>query len=343
MTYNPVNPVPSPDDNNQSQVVIQGGIAGTGAIKKGSPSSRNTFGIKFPTGVTVKQTILPVMTVFNRIVGFFPIASTTFDGTERTYALASGTIPITSVALPAKNETSYLDENRQELFMVAFWPEGTGELSTTTNPNTLPWRRDPDDAGKQLTTFRDLEPWLGYPEFVDGGRPKAIGYYTWWSMPAVLWKNYFGRGVYLDALVNDMDEPIVARDPTPNPPVTTPQTLRWACTANKESFQLDCAWYDFNWITQFKTAYPSDSEQIGNGLVPMSIEIATNPPGGFFKAVVVQSVQTIIAGGAPVFDTVRILRLADPDAGDYTFTFNIKASINGSTVSIPATLTMTVV
>lgn len=341
--YNPVNPVPSPNDNNQSQVVIQGGQAGTGRIPKGSPSSQNSFGIPFPAGVTVKQTLLPIMTAFNRIVGFFPIASTTFTGTERTFALASGTVPITSVALPNKNETSFLDENRQELFMVAYWPEGDGSLSTNNNPNTLPWRADPNAPSKVLTTFRDLEPWRGYAEFVDGARPNGIGYYSWWSMPAVLWMHHFSRGVYLDALVNNMDESIVAPDPTPNPPVVTPQTLRWACTANVESFQIDCAWFDFNWVTQFQTDYPLDSTQYGNGRVPMSIEVVTNPPGGFFKAVVVQGVQTIIAGGSAVFDTVRILRLEDPTAGNYTFTFNIKVSINGATVTIPATLTLTVV
>lgn len=343
--YNPVNPVPSPNDNNQSQVVIQGGQAGTGRIPKGSPSSRNTFGVTFPAGVTVKQTLLPIMTAFDRVVGFFPITETTFTGTERTFTLPSSTvpIPITSVALPHKNKTNIFDEGRQELFMVAYWPEGTGAVSTDNNLNHLPWRRDPDSTTKTITTFRDLEPWRGYSEFVDGAKPNGLGFYSWWSMPAVLWMHHFNRGVYLNAMVYNMDSPVVAPPSTPNPPVVTPQTIRWACTANKESFLLDCARYDFNWLTKFDTDYPFDSNQYGNGRVPMSIEVVSNPPGGFFKAVVVQGVQTIIAGGSAVFDTVRILRLEDPTAGDYTFTFNIKVSLNGAIVTIPATLTMTVV
>lgn len=343
--YNPVDPVPSPNDNNQSQVVIQGGQAGTGRIQKGSPSSRNTFGVTFPTGVTVKQTLLPIMTAFDRVVGFFPITETTFSGTERTFTLPSSTvpIPITSVALPYKNKTNVFDEGRQELFMVAYWPEGTGAVSTDNNLNHLPWRHDPDSTTKVLTTFRDLEPWRGYSEFVDGSKPNGLGFYSWWSMPAVLWMHHFNRGVYLNAMVYNLDSPVVAPPSTPNPPVVTPQTIRWACTANKESFLLDCARYDFNWLTKFETDYPLDSDQYGNGRVPMSIEVVSNPPGGFFKAVVVQGVQTIIAGGSAVFDTVRILRLEDPTAGDYTFTFNIKVSLNGAIVTIPATLTMTVV
>jgi hypothetical protein len=343
--YNPVDPVPSPNDNNQSQVVIQGGQAGTGRIQKGSPSSRNTFGVTFPTGVTVKQTLLPIMTAFDRVVGFFPISETTFTGAERTFSLPSSPIPIpiTSVALPNKNKTNIFDEDRQELFMVAYWPEGTGDVSTDNNPNHLPWRHDPDSTTKTITTFRDLEPWRGYSEFVDGAKPNGLGFYSWWSMPAVLWMHHFNRGVYLNAMVYNMDSPVVAPPATPNPPVVTPQTIRWACTANKESFLLDCARYDFNWLTKFETDYPLDSNQYGNGRVPMSIEVVSNPPGGFFKAVVVQGVQTIIAGGSAVFDTVRILRLEDPTAGDYTFTFNIKVSLNGSIVTIPATLTMTVV
>lgn len=337
--YNPVDPVPSPDDNNESQVVIQGGTAGTGRIKKGSPTSRVTFGVTFPQ--PVKQTLLPIMTAFDRIVGFFPITSTTFTGTETSFTLASGEIPITSVALPPKNNTSFIDENRQQYFMVAYWPEGDGSLSTG-NINSLPWHADPDAPTKVLTTFRDLEPWRGYAEFVDGAKPNGLGYYSWWSMPAVLWLHHFSRGVYLDSMVNDMNNPIITPDPQPDPTPVTPQSLKWVCTASKESFLIDCAFFDFNWVTQFQVSYPQDQDQYGNCRVPMSIEVVSNPPEGYFKATVVQSVQTIIAGGSAVFDTIRILRLEDPTAGDYTFNFNIKLSNNGVAVTLPVTLTLTV-
>lgn len=342
LTFNPADPLPSPDDNNGSQVVITGGQAGDRVVK-GSAMSQVILGAPFPTGTTVTQTILPIMTAENRIVGFFPITSTVFTGTERTFTLASGVIPITSAALPAKNETSFLDEYRQELFMVAFWPEGTGELSTDNDINNLPWHANPLQPTKVLTTYRDLRPWLGYSEFVDGSRPRGLGYYSWWSMPAVRWLNHFSRGVYIDALINSLDSTAVVPPGTTPPTPVTPQTLRWAATADMESFQIDCASFDFNWVSQFQVAYPPDTDQPGNGRVPMSLEVVSNPPEGFFKAVVVQSVQTIIAGGSAVFDTVRILRLADPTAGDYTFTFNIKMALNGTAVSIPATLTLTVV
>jgi hypothetical protein len=329
---------PYQNGDNSSVVNLTGGTAGSGAIPKGSASSMIQFGQPFPTGVTSTQTILPIITAAGVVVGFFPITSTTFTGTERTFALASGTIPITSILLPNKNATSFLDENRIDLYMAAYWPENTGSLGSTI---TFP--PDPNNPGQTIET-REFSPWIGYPEFINGSNPKTIGYYSWWSMPAVLWLNHFSRGTYLNALKNNLDATVPPPATGTPPAPVTPQTLRWACTANYESMLLDCAFLDFNWYNEFKLAYATDAGQTGNAVTPMSISVTANPPEGYFKASVVQGQgQTIIAGGGVVYDTVRIMRLDDPTAGDYTFNFTISTSYNGQTLSVPAVLTLTVV
>jgi hypothetical protein len=294
----------------------------------GSPTSKVELGL--PLKQPSKQTILPIITEKAKVVGFFPITTTTFTGTERVFALPDGNVPITSVTLPPKNATSFFDEGRVDQYMAAYWPEGPGTLKpyAQTNP-----------------TYRTLKPWLGYKEFVTADIPNDLGYYSWWSMPEVHWINHFGRGVFIDSLIYGMDKyPYVAPPAPPNPPVTTPQTLRWACTVNMASFQIDCAFFDFNWITLFKTTFPPDSTQEGWATIPLTLEIVSNPPGGYFKASLVQSQgQVIIPGGGVTYDTVRILRLQDPPANTYEFKFNINATRNGIALSVPATLELTVV
>lgn len=325
------NEFPYPGGSNGNVTNITGGTAGSGKIPKGSASSMVEFGLPFPSGVTTKQTILPILTAAGVVMGFFPITSTTFTGTETTFALASGTVPITTVMLPEKNTLSFLDgQYRNEMYMAAMWPDPPTEANMTNTGHPV--------------KFIDFAPWRGYLEFVDGQNPRTLGYYSWWSMPAVKWFNHFGLGTYLNALTNDLDFPIPA-PPSTNPPApVTPQTLRWSCTANAESLLLDCAFFDFNWVKEFQLAFQPDPNQIGNGTIPMSISVVSNPAGGFFKASVVQGLgQSIIAGGGVVFDTIRIMRLEDPTAANYTFDFSISTSINGATVSVPATLTLVVV
>jgi hypothetical protein len=297
-------------------------------LNKGSATSKIQFGL--PLTQPSKQTILPIITAAARVVGFFPIAETTFTGTETTFALPDGSVPITTVTLPPKNTSNIFDEGRVQQYMAAHWPEGPGTLSTAlvTTP-----------------AYTDLKPWLGYKELVTGDIPNGLGYYSWWSMPEVHWLNHFGRGVFLESLVFNMDKYPYTAPPSPsNPTVTTPQTLRWACTADLTSFQQDCAFFDFSWTTLFQTQFPPDTTQEGAGLVPLSIATTSNPAGGFFKASVVQSQgQGIIGGGGVVFNTVRILRLQDPTAGTYTFDFTISASQNGQVQQVPVVLNLTVV
>ena len=91
---------PYHNEDNSGVVNLVGGTVGSGAIPKGSASSGITFGKGFPNSATTKQTVLPVITAFGTIVGFFPITSTTFTGAERVFALASGILIAAALLLP---------------------------------------------------------------------------------------------------------------------------------------------------------------------------------------------------------------------------------------------------
>jgi hypothetical protein len=261
-----------------------------------------------------KQTILPVMLTSGRVVAFLPITVTTFAGTETTYTTANGPVPITSVQLPPKNVTNVYDEQRVEEFMVIQWPET-------------------DDSSS---------PWLGYPGMVLPDMPNTIGYYSWWSMPVTTIFQHFGRGVYLSALKFNMDQTVPAGT-SPTPPPVTNGDLRWACTMDQQAFETSCAFIDFNWVQLFQAQLQTDG--VTNNVIPLSITTDSNPTGGQFKASVLQGLggQTVYPGGGVMFDTIRIIRLQAPAAGNYTFTFTITANDNGVVETSNATLTLTVV
>jgi len=276
-------------------------------------------GIQFGLPLTQpsKQILLPIVLTSGKVVGFFPIAETTFAGTETTFALTEGPVPITTVTLPPKNNTGTYDENRVQQYMAAQWPEV-------------------DDSAM---------PWIGYTELVRPDIPNNIGYYSWWSMPTVMWFQHFGRGSYLDAMKFNLDKYVTAPPSPPGPPVvTTPQTLNWATSINVVAFGAQCSFFDFNWVDLFKTQFIEDPSQAGNTVIPLTLTVTSNPPGGYFKASTVsaQGSQVVVPGGGVQFNTVRILRLQDPPAATYTFNFSISANVNGTIESVNAVLNLQV-
>ncbi len=276
-------------------------------------------GIQFglPLAQPSAQLILPIVLTSGAVKGFFPITSTTFQGTETSFTLSDGAVPITTVTLPPKNNTGTYDENRVSQYMAAQWPEV-------------------DDYA---------QPWRGYTELVSSDVPNTIGFYSWWSMPAVMWFQHFGRGSYLEAMKFNLDKYVTAPPSPPGPPVvTTPQTLNWATSLNAVAFSTNCAFFDFSWTSLFKTQFIEDPSQAGNTVIPLTISIVSNPAGGYFKASTVsaQGSQVVVPGGGVQFNTVRILRLQDPPVGTYTFTFAISANINGVIDTVNAVLNLVV-
>jgi hypothetical protein len=278
--------------------------------------SQIQFGL--PLEQPSKQTILPYITDSGRVYGFFAITETTFDGTETTFTVAPGTtVTVKTVTLPPINANN-VDSMRVTQYMAAYFP----------------------------IAQEGQRPWTAYSTLVRTDMPNRLGYYNWWSMPVMTVINHFGRGTYLNALKFGLDPNIGTSTPTP-PPVTTPQTLTWATSIDPLDLSKNCSFFDFSWVDLFKSAPAFNPDVAGNTVVPISINVVSNPPGGVFKAVQVQnSGQTIYPGGGVSFDTIRILKLDDAAPGTYTFNFTIQYNASSSATSpsmVPAVLNLTVV
>jgi hypothetical protein len=271
------------------------------------------FGL--PLNEPSTQTIIPILDQYGRAYGFFPIQKTTFEGTETSFALSDGELAITTVLLPVgvKNNSNI--------------PAVSEYMAAVYDPVQVP-----------------LAPWRGFTEFVSSDIPLGIGYTSWWSMPPGNWIQHFTAGIFLDSLVFNMAS--FAFTPPPgqgNPQVGNPAaTFTWSTVVDLQAFQQQASFIDFQWIDLFEASLQQNPNFApGEQIIPLSITTTSNPAGGFFKASVVQALgsQSILPGGGVLFNTIRILRLLDPVAGDYVFNFNILDNLGNTT---PVTLTLTV-
>lgn len=261
------------------------------------------------------QTIIPILDQYGRSYGFFPVSSTVFQGTETSYALPDGPVEITTVTLPPKLQNN-TNVSRVDQYMAAVY--------TPAQVSVAPWR--------------------GYAEFVSSDRPQNIGFYSWWSMPPGNWFQHFGAGIFINSFEYGMAEyvyeaPVGQGAPTVN---NINATMTWSTVVDLAAFENQASFIDFNWLDEFQAALKvNPNYSLGSQIIPLSITTVSNPAGGFFKASVVQALgsQSILPGGGVLFNTVRILRLADPTAGAYTFNFSIADNLGNTT---PVTLTLTV-
>lgn len=194
------------------------------------------------------QTILPIINGGNgNIVGFYPIALTTFNGTERKFTLSQGDVPITSITLPRG-----IDDGSGY---------GVGQYMAAVFDAPL----DKHDM-----------PWLGYSEFVS---INDIGYGMTWYQPVVGRGWVLQKGTLLAALSLGMDQSPSAPD-VPQPPTAVNGVLRWAGRLNLSSSEYECAFFDFNWVALFQA-------KTSNANLPKRLEVLSNPPGGEFKSTLV--------------------------------------------------------
>lgn len=211
-----------------------------------------------PFTAPVKQTLIPVQCARNNIVGWIPIAATEFAGTETTFPLASGALPITTVTLPPMAQNSN-GQFRVNQFMAAVFPSVDSEKG----------------------------PWLKYPEFIS---IRSSDYVMQWFMPVM------GQGyrVNLGALLGDLKMGMDFRSgdlpPPIDPPAVTPGTLQWAVSLAPHALGPDCPFFDFNWVELFNSQT--------DGVDPLRIEIVSNPVSGEFKTTVVAYQSITPLGGA---------------------------------------------
>jgi len=262
------------------------------------------------------QTVLPVVMPSGKIFGFFPIVETSFTGEETEYELSQGNVPVTTVTLPNQVITN-LGPQRVQQYVAAQWPA--------------------DQEWKM--------PWRGYLELISVVDNNTLGFYSWWSQPVVTWKHHFNTGAYIGSLITGMNHYEFKTASVEPPDAVTPQSVRWACSLNLASFEQECSFFDFNWVALFESWLQSDPSREGTTIIPLSISTVSNPSEGYFKASIVQGNggQTIVPGGGTLFNTVRILRLSEPETGDYVFNFSISSSFNGTVQSTPVSLTLTIV
>lgn len=278
-------------------------------------SNGNQYGL--PLAAPSQQTILPIITSKGRLMGFYPITSTTFAGNERTFSLSDfPNVPITTVTLPTQVQDGIGSGHggRVRQYMAAQWPQ--------------------NQEGRR--------PWLGSASLV---APEDTGYYSWWSLPTESIMKHFGRGNLVNSLLVRMN--IVPATPgTPSAPAGTNAALKWVASVDNVSLDTQCPFIDFNWVQLFQTGFEADVTQQGDAVLPVRIDTVSNPAGGAFKAAIVQTMggQQSVAGGSVIFNTVRIMKLADDvAAADYVFTFNISYVKAGKQLVTPVTLTLTVV
>jgi len=280
--------------------------------------SQLIFGL--PLDQPSHQTVLPYMTDSGRVYGFFPIAATTFTGTETTFNVDGGAqaVELQTVTLPPINQTNIALQPRVQQFMAAYFP----------------------------INQEGIKPWSRFSSLIDASSPIKLGMYSWYSQPLATLIEHFSRGIYVDALKFRLDPSVPIPSSPSGPVLNTPtQPLTWAATVDPQAFASDCSFTDFNWVALFNAQFISDPNNLqGNSLLPMAVTSITNPPGGYFKAVVIGgamgSDQMILPGGGVVYNTIRIIRLQDPPAGTYAFTFQISYQQGGVLSEIPVTATL---
>lgn len=217
------------------------------------------------------------------IVGWLPIASTTFVGTERTFTTSDGPIGITTMTLPPLASDGTAGTHRVQQYMAAVFPEKDERL----------------------------RPWIGYSDFVD---TRDSQYAMQWFMPTQGQGYRLNQGPIVLDLRVAMDADDGAPPTPPDPPDTTAGTLRWVTSVQMNDLQVGCPFIDFNWVELFKAQT--------EGKDPLRIEIVSNPVSGEFKSTIVPYPVVAPLGGVE-FNTVRIIKLHPAAAGAYVFNYKV--------------------
>lgn len=218
--------------------VINVDVAGTLKAKY-SESFATDNKLDLPLAAPSTQTILPVICAGvlvndginppfidgtlsvnpNKILGWIPIASTVFNGTERSFSTSDGPIYITTVTLPELVDNP--ERTRVRQYMAAIFPADQERVM----------------------------PWLGYEAFI----PVDYSEYAMrWFMPTMGQMYRLNLGPLVTDLTIGMDKDEGSPPTPPTPPVVTPGTLRWATSVEMNALQAECPFIDFNWVNLFK-------------------------------------------------------------------------------------------
>lgn len=254
------------------------------------------------------QTLLPIICEPRcQLLGYFSIQETTFDAGDvpATFALAEGNVKIKSITLPPSVSTDGYGTNQ---YVAAVYTE--------------------DEA--------KFEPQGGYSSWID---INDTGNFAQWLNPAETRFLRYNRGVLINSILVNMKSYNEGAVPAPTPPDAQDGTQTWYANLNISISEFDCQFFDFNWIDTFKAKLTKSG--MFNELDPLSISVLANPPGGGLKSTIVTGPgQQAFGTGAIIFSTIRVLKLKDITAGDYTFTYRITNVNNGKYTDVNLVLTV---
>ena len=284
--------------------------------------STNKLSFDLPLAAPITQTIVPVVSNPTGIIyGYYIIAATTFDGSERELALDPVPVPITTVSLPTfgrihggKELIGGLTGSAVQQYMAVVYPDN--ELVSC-------------HAGRQVQSA----PWLAHDNFFS---VSDSGYSHMFSQALYTFKDRLTLGNLITSLVYGMDS---VNNPASNtnqpvPPVASNAEFSWYAQIQEDALLSECPYFDFNWVGLFQTS----AKQTGNLATPITITNLDVPTG--FKVFTVAH-PTVIAGSDVTFDTLRVMitnpSLIDKD-GPSVFQFAV--STNQGTTMVELQLTV---
>ena len=248
-----------------------------------------------PLTTPSKQSIIPAMFIDGRVIGFYLIASTTFTGAETTHTTTDG------VVVPLKVVTVDTNPSLREVtqYVAAVFEETPSITLAATNQDVL---------------RRRVESWSS-ADLILGDETA----YRWYTQASQTWFLHFGDGTYIGALRDNLDFTVTA-PVAPVPPAATNGAMEWSASIAYQGLLGDCPFFDFNWMTLFKTKKPTE-EPLRIVVVsnPAPVAPSTRPP--LVAKIIGRPVSTT---KGVVYDSLRILRLGDSvDPGNYVFQFQI--------------------
>lgn len=282
-------------------------------------TNKLTFGL--PLDAPIKQTILPIVSNPTGIIyGYYIIAATTFDGSERTQPMLPTPVPITTVSLPTygrihggKALIGGLTGSPVQQYMAAVYSDD--ELVSC-------------EPGRAVVSA----PWLAYDNFVSVA---DAGYSQQFSHALYTFKDRLTLGNLIQSLVYGMaavNSPVADQVP---PPTASNAVFSWYTNINEAALLTECPYFDFNWVGLFQAS----SEQTGTLATPITITNVEIPAG--FKVFTVAH-PTVIAGSDVTFDTLRVL-ITNADLISKTDPSVFKFMVETNNGGVPVELTLTVV
>jgi hypothetical protein len=170
-----------------------------------------------PLAVSSVQTVLPAITKDGLVRGFYPIASTTFDGSETEFTLSDGVVvPLSVVTLDPDPSSRFVFQ-----YVAAVFPSG------------LPYNYQPWSSADLIRADE--------------------GSYSWYTLPTQGWMHHFGKGVMINAIQSSLNTDVEPPTGGSGTPVPVDTTMNWAASVPSAVLSGDCSFFDFNWMTLFSS------------------------------------------------------------------------------------------